>query len=140
LDRFLPPNGLICAQNTVVFVGYVAFASAYDLAAQREAFPPPYGPPVYYQPFMDVLQAMGNFSISRGGQVEFIFDSRIETEHNAGLIYAHLRESSPEWKQRFAPKISFESSRDNPRIQIADLFAREAMKALDNEVGPIKEG
>jgi len=114
------------------------FASAYDLAAQREAFPPPHGPPVYYQPFMDVVQAMGNFALNRDDQVEFIFDSRIESEHNAGLIYAHMRESSPEWKQRFASKISFETSRDNPRVQMADLFAREAMKALDNEIGPVK--
>ena len=30
--------------------GIGGFASAYDLAAQREAFPPPYGPPLYYQP------------------------------------------------------------------------------------------
>ncbi|MGO9433307.1 MAG: DUF3800 domain-containing protein [Terracidiphilus sp.] len=114
------------------------FASAYDLAAQREAFPPPYGPPVYYQPFMDVLQAMGNFALHRDDQAELTFDSRIESEHNAGLIYAHIRDSSPEWKQRFASKISFGSSRNNPRIQMADLFAREAMKALDNEVGPVK--
>jgi hypothetical protein len=112
------------------------FASAYDLAAQREAFPPPYGPPVYYQPFMDVLQAMGNFAVHRDDEVEFTFDSRIESEHNAGLIYAHIRESHPEWKKRFASKISFECSRRSPRVQIADLFAREAMKALDNMIGP----
>lgn len=114
------------------------FASAYDLAAQREAFPPPYGPPVYYQPFMDVLQAMGNFALHRDDEVELIFDSRIESEHNAGLIYAHMRESNPEWKKRFASKIAFETSSDTPRIQMADLFAREAMKALDNEIGPVK--
>jgi len=113
-------------------------ASAYDLAAQREAFQPPYCPPVYYQPFMDVLLYMRDFARDRNDQVEFMFDSRIESEHNAALIYAHLRESHPEWRERFASKISFESSRENIRIQIADLFAREAMKALDNEVGPTK--
>jgi hypothetical protein len=26
------------------------FGSVYDLAAQREAFPPPFSPPIYYQP------------------------------------------------------------------------------------------
>ncbi len=31
----------------------------YDLTAQREAFSPPYGPPVYYQPFTDVLKMRG---------------------------------------------------------------------------------
>jgi len=118
--------------------GLGGFASAYDLAAQREAFPPPYGPPIYYQPFMDVLQAMGNLALNRDDSLELTFDSRIESEHNAGLIYAHMRESNPEWKKRFASKISFESSRLNARIQISGLFAREAMKALDNEVGPVK--
>jgi Protein of unknown function (DUF3800) len=118
--------------------GIGGFASAYDLAAQREAFPPPYGPPVYYQPFMDVLQSMLVFSQKRDGQAEFTFDSRIESEHNAGLIYAHLRESHPNWRERFADKISFVSSRNNTRIQIADLFAREAMKVLDNMIGPKK--
>lgn len=118
--------------------GLEGFASAYDLVAQREAFPPPYGPPVYYQPFMDVLQAMGILALNRDDSLELTFDSRIESEHNAALIYAHMRESNPEWKKRFASKISFESSRLNARIQISDLFAREAMKALDNEVGPVK--
>jgi hypothetical protein len=54
------------------------------------------------------------------------------------LIYAGLRENNSEWQQRFADEISFVSSRLNVRIQIADLFAREAMKDLDNEVGPKK--
>ena len=114
------------------------FAAAYDLAAQREVFPPPYAPPVYYQPFMDVIQFMGIFAEHREDQIEFTFDSRIESEHNAGLIYAHLRESNPQWKARFASKISFESSRNNARIQIADLFVREAMKAFDNEISPVR--
>jgi hypothetical protein len=54
------------------------------------------------------------------------------------LIYTHLREDNPHWKERLASKLFFESSRENPRIQVADLFAREAMKALDNEIGPTK--
>ncbi len=112
------------------------FASAYDLAAQKSEFPPPMAPPVYYQPFVDVLQAMRNFAAERDDMAELTFDSRVESEHNAGLIYANLRENSPTWRERLAEKISFVSSRTNSRIQIADLFAREAMKALDNQVGP----
>jgi hypothetical protein len=114
------------------------FASAYDLAAQRESFPAPYAPPVYYQPFLEVLEAVGGLAHRRDGQVELTFDSRIESDHNAGLIYAHIREAHPENKKIYASKISFESSRQNPRIQVADLFAREAMKDLDNEIGPKK--
>jgi hypothetical protein len=114
------------------------FAATYDLAAQRQAFPPPYAPPVYYQPFLDVMEAMRNFADHREDNVEFIFDTRAESEHNAGLIYAHIRESHPAWRERIAEKISFVSSRKNTRIQIADLFAREAMKMLDNQLGPVK--
>jgi hypothetical protein len=114
------------------------YASAYDLAAQRQAFPPPYAPPVYFQPFLDVMEAMRNFADHKEDNVEFIFDTRAESEYNAGLIYAHIRESHPAWRERIAEKISFVSSRKNTRIQIADLFAREAMKMLDSQLGPVK--
>jgi hypothetical protein len=118
--------------------GVGGFASAYDLAAQREAFPAPTAPPLYYQPFVDVLEAMRNFAHNRESLVELTFDSRLESEHNAALIYANMRESNPFWSERLAEKISFVSSKAYPRIHVADLFAREAMKALDNEIGPVK--
>lgn len=118
--------------------GIGGFGSAYDLAAQRQAFPPPYAPPVYYQPFLDVMEVMRNFADVRNDFVKFTFDSRAESEHNAGSIYAHIRECGPEWRERIADEISFVSSRKNTRIQIADLFAREAMKLLDNQIGPVK--
>jgi len=44
----------------------------------------------------------------------------------------------PEWQQHTFSEIAFECSRENPRIQVADLLAREAMKVLDNQVGPKK--
>lgn len=119
--------------------GIGGFAAAYDLAAQREAFPPPHAVPLYYQPFLDVIQAMLNFADSRERRIaKLTFDSRLESEHNAGLVYANLREENPVWQERLAEEISFVSSRTNVRIQIADLFAREAMKLLDNIVGPVK--
>jgi hypothetical protein len=34
------------------------FGSALDLKSQREAFRPPNNPPLYYQPFIDVLYAV----------------------------------------------------------------------------------
>lgn len=117
--------------------GVCGFASAYDLAAEREAFPPTYGPAVYYGPFLDVLCEILKFS-SNHHMAKLSFDSRIESEHNAGLIYANLRENNPGWKERLAEEISFVSSKTCVRIQIADLFAREAMKVLDNKVSPVK--
>ncbi len=47
--------------------------------------------------------------------------------------------SSQEWRDSeiLDSKVSFES-KENPRIQMADLLAREAMKDLDREIGPVK--
>lgn len=114
--------------------GLGGYASAQDLAAQRKAFPSPYEPPLYYQGFMDVLEAMRNAADNRGEMAELTFDSRIGTEFNATEIYSYLQDSGLYWRERLAEKLSFVSSRNNPRIQIADLFAHEAMKELDNEV------
>ncbi len=66
------------------------------------------------------------------------FDMRLDSEHNAGFLYGSLRENEPDWAPYLASKISFDFAKTNPRIQVADLLAREAMKALDNEIGPIK--
>lgn len=119
--------------------GLGGFASVLNLAAQRAMFAPPvFSPPLYYQSFMTVLEKMRNAAENRDDFAELTFDNRLESNHNASLIYAYLRDSNPQWKERLASKISFESSQDNPRIQIADLFAYEAMKDLDNQIGPKK--
>ncbi len=81
---------------------------------------------------------MKNCAINNQEIADITFDTRMESDHNAGLLYANVRENEPEWAPFIGSKVSFESSRENPRIQVADLFAREAMKALDNFIGPIK--
>jgi hypothetical protein len=63
---------------------------------------------------------------------------RLESEHNAGFIYGAIRDNEPDWAPYLSSKISFEFASSNPRIQVADLLAREAMKALDNLIGPVK--
>lgn len=119
--------------------GLGGFASVLNLAAQRATFAAPtFSPPVYYQSFMTVLEAVRNVADNRDDLAELTFDNRLESNHNASLIYAYLRDSNPQWKERLASKISFESSQENPRIQVADLFAYEAMKELDNQIGPKK--
>jgi hypothetical protein len=73
----------------------------------------------------------------RRNKVDFTFDHRQESEYNAGFLYDSMV-NSVEWKYHnvfMETKISFDS-RKNPRIQAADLFARETMKHLDNIVGP----
>lgn len=110
---------------------------AIDLAAQRKCFPdaPQFQ---YFRPFLQVLEFIKSHAKERAEIAEVTFDSNPATDHNAGLLYADFREDSPGWKEHLAPKISFECDTDNPRLQVADLFSREAMKGLDNMVGPVK--
>jgi uncharacterized protein DUF3800 len=116
--------------------GMGGWGFAIDLAAQREIFPD--APDIaYYRCFIEVLQAMRNCAAFNHHTVKFTFDTRRESEHNAGLLYGMFREM-PEWKDVVFSEISFACSRDQPRIQVADLFARETMKLLDCVVGPVK--
>lgn len=108
-----------------------------DLAAQRRVFPD--APDIaYYRCFIEVLAAMRNCATNNRETVKFTFDSRQESEHNAGMLYGMFRES-PEWKHVMFPEISFVSSREQPRVQAADLFAREVMKVFDNRFGPERD-
>jgi hypothetical protein len=72
-------------------------------------------------------------------RVEVIFDNNLEVDYNAGLLYSRLVrsvEEHREYMQLLQDKISF-ASRKELEIQAADLVAREAMKLVDNEIGPI---
>jgi len=118
--------------------GLGGYASSQDLAAQRKAFPSPYEPPLYYQGFLDVIEIMRNAAEDRGEIAEFTFDSRIESQFNATEIYSYLLQSGLYSEEHLAKKLSFDAWRSNARIQVADLLAYEAMKELDNKVGPVK--
>jgi hypothetical protein len=61
-------------------------------------------------------------------------DNRLETRHNAELLYqSFLGDDSDQWGPLtpfMEDKLTFDDRR-NPRIQMADLVARETMKELD---------
>lgn len=132
--------------------GQVAGISfALDLVSFREVFPDHLPDVGYYQCFSKVIAACARMGqrwndrvaadpASGDSMVElkFTFDSRLESEQNAGRFYSTFI-NEPEWRDStlLNREISFES-RKNPRIQMADLFAREAMKDLDRIVGPNK--
>jgi hypothetical protein len=116
--------------------GLGGWGFAMDLAAMRTVFPD--APDVtYYRCFVEVIAAMRICAVNNQQQVRFSFDKREESDHNAGMLYGMFRKA-PEWEASMFPEISFVSSREHARIQVADLFARETMKALDNKVGPVK--
>jgi hypothetical protein len=116
--------------------GLGGWSFAIDLAAQRQVFPD--APDLaYYKGFTEVIEAMNRFATHYGQDVSFTFDSRRESNFNAGLLYQMFRGvkmigMSSDDTLRFA------SAHDEPRLQVADLVAREAMKALDSQMGPKK--
>lgn len=113
------------------------YGYAIDLMAHRRAFPGALHI-YYYRAFLGVVQQMKDIARNNEEIAEFTFDRRLESEHNAGLLYRHARTNEPEWTPYLAETISFSFYRSETGIQIADLFAREAMKALDNQIGPVK--
>jgi hypothetical protein len=108
---------------------------AIDLASQREIFPE--GMEMsYYKGFSEVVEHMKNCAHYNNEKVHYVFDMRQESTYNTALLFRMLQ-AIPQWN-RFMGGLSFEPARDNPRLQAADLFVREVMKAWDNRVAPIK--
>jgi hypothetical protein len=94
----------------------------------------------YYRYFGEVVVFFAEkayLSIPRE-PVEFIFDRRMETEHSATELYFYLA-NLPEWEHQpyIHDRVAF-ATRKTAGIQIADLWTREVMKHLDNEIGPEK--
>ena len=113
------------------------FGLAIDLMASSRIFPNS-AELAYYRAFVEVLKEMKNRAKANQTIAEFTFDMRMDTDHNAGLLYGTAKECEPDWSPYMAEKVTFEFARKNPRIRIADLVAREVMKALDNQIGPVK--
>ena len=124
-------------------------AFALDLVGYREFFPNALPDTGYYTCFIKVINAMASMARKWNERVlanpacgdptvrlEFAFDHRPESEESAGRLYSTFI-NQPEWRESILldTKISFES-RKNPRIQMADLVAHEAMKELDRKIGP----
>ena len=116
------------------------YAAVIDLLGMAEVYPSPtIAHRMYFRGLLEVVEGMSMCAGKCGELAELTFDSRQESDHNAGLMYAHLRENNLNWKTRLAPKLSFNAkSKDeaNARLESADIFAREAMKDLDNKIGP----
>jgi len=113
------------------------YGLAIDLMAASRHFPKA-ADFAYYRCFLRVMQMMKNCAKANKEVADFTFDMRMQSEHNAGLLYGITKEYEPEWSPHLAEKVTFEFARKNPRIRVADLVAREVMKALDNQIGPVK--
>lgn len=117
--------------------GLGGFGIAVDLAAQRRVNPDALESLAYYKCFIELIQKMRNCAENNKDIVKFTFDMRPESEHNTGVLYAIAKNTS-NWKRFIDSEISFGCSKDSARLQVADLFTREVMKAWDNKIGPVK--
>lgn len=96
----------------------------------------------YYKCFIDVVSSVATmvkrFNDDPGenvdAKIEFTFDSRKESDGSAAIVYEMFR-NLPEWKDTriFDTAVKFEGGPE-PRLEIADLLVREAMKELDRKI------
>lgn len=120
----------------------VGLGVSLDLKSHQQCLP---GGPAdigYYKCFTDVLLNLGRMTRAFNAEpderddarLEFTFDSRLESNGTAGTIYTMLG-TLPQWADTsiFDAEISFESSVE-PRLEVADLVAREAMKEFDRKI------
>lgn len=137
-----------CALAESLGRGIVAgFTVSLDLISFSEIFPNRLRDTGYYQCFSKILDVYTSNAAQWNNRVaadpscgdpsfelEFTFDHRKASQGNAGTLYASFVKQ-PEWKDAniLNRKVSFDC-RTNPRIQIADLVAREAMKELDRKI------
>jgi hypothetical protein len=117
--------------------GLGGFGVALDLISSREIFPQTPAGMHYYKGFMELLQSMRNFARANGETVKLTFDMRPEGPHNSGFLYS-IAKGSKNWNPFLDSEMSFACAKENSRIQVADLLAREVMKNLDNHIGPVK--
>jgi len=104
------------------------WGAALDLASYRELFVVDQETG-YYKAFLAVIDFFTAFARDRFQEkVKFTFDRRMQSSHNSAELYALMSNDS---NNAFFPNpLEFASSSEQPRIQMADLWAREVMKEI----------
>jgi hypothetical protein len=120
--------------------GLWGYGVALDLISQRKYMPDLLPESPYYKCFGEVVIFFTHRAVMYvpREQVKFTFDRRLETQYNATALYDYMAKL-PEWRdsEYLHDEIAF-ASRKTVGVQVADLWAREVMKRLDNEIGPVK--
>ena len=116
-------------------------AMVVDLEAHQKHFPAAMEGEPYYTCFAHVLLECAQLGYLHvpPGEVKFTLRQKLDKQHNATVLYDYMSRM-PGWKYHpyLAGEVGFASRKGNVGIQAADLFARESMKVLDNEIGPVK--
>lgn len=116
----------------------MGYGASIDLEEHRRIFPGLPDDLAYCTCFNEVVKYLAHLAglhIPKVG-VGFMFEFNEEAEFGAEALYKSIR-SSKEWGPLLADTISF-GDKSQVGLQAADLIAREAMKDLDNTVGPVK--
>ena len=146
-DRALHKENLrLYADLTRILAGsnLMGFGAAMHIGGWRNAFPASqqaYAPErAYHKCFSEVVIYFGRIAglSIPPERVKFTFDRNLEQEFTAHELYTLIAQS-PDWPYgcHLADELS-SATIASPKIQMADLVAREAMKHLDNEIGPAK--
>lgn len=117
---------------------FIGYAAVMDLHAYREIVAPVFHDEPYYYAFNSVVITIAKkaaLSIPRD-RIKFFFDRNQQIEYNAGALYDRLISRPLPSRELMDDEISF-VTREEIGIQAADLVAREGMKLLDNELGPV---
>ena len=115
------------------------FGACLDLVGFRTFYPEVPQDMCYYKAFWETVRSLAHFAKAHlNAGVKFTFDSRAESNYNAGMIYHVMANDSANSSGPELLEISFTGSAKQPRIQVGDLYAREVMKHLDNLIGPVK--
>jgi hypothetical protein len=130
-------KALVCALAESKLIGW---GNAMDMQDYQRIFPDAIDQFPYYHCFGTVIEHFAQYTsmcIPRG-IVNFTFDQNLEVQHHASALYHHLL-TEPGWIDReyVSDEITY-STRSNPKIQVADLWAREIMKHVCNSKRPVK--
>jgi len=110
-----------------------AYGVAIDLAAVEELLPDLPADAKYLRCFTEVVRYLvTNVAAPRQESIQFTFDQRSQSPYNAEKMYDLVANSRGGRLDPFLESTVAFTSRKNPRIQMADLVARETMKAQDN--------
>jgi hypothetical protein len=119
----------------IAWSGMHGWGVGIDLADYRKYFPHITQDMAYHKCFVEAADRLIADCVGMCHKnVEFTFDSR-QGQGTTGILYEWIR-SQPEWQGRilFANGMKF-ATRKDPRIQAADLLARETMKGLYHQIG-----
>ena len=113
----------------------MGYGMSIDLESERRYFSNVLTDGAYHRAFGEVILYFSYTAYLSVPQdrLEFTFDSRLETNFSAGSLYEYLM-GHPEWQasQYLYDAVKFVNRREIG-IQVADLWAREVMKDMDND-------